>query len=636
MHAESLLRRTLLAFALLALAGGVALMLIAPDGLPSWLSPRVLWTAGTLPVILLLAGSIIRDIWIGRLGVDAVALLAMSAALLLDQSLAGVIVAVMYSGGSVLEDFARGRAERSLALLADRAPRTANRRAGKSIEKVAVDEVRIGDELVVRAGELVPVDGVLLDAQASLDEAAVTGEPLPAQRRKGDALRSGTVNAGDVLRMRATAIAGESTYAGIVRMVAAAQTAKAPFMRMADRFALFLLPFTIVVAGGAWLASGDAVRALAVIVVATPCPLILAAPVAFLGGISRAARQGVLIKGGAALEALAGVKTAIFDKTGTLTHGGAELIEQDTAPGRSADEVFAALASLEQSSHHVLADSILAIARSRDLSLEHARGVAEQRGAGLEGILSGVRVRAGSRAYLIGNGRLPLWAEQGERRYVGQPVLRVYVSMDGRLAGVFTFGDSIRGDARETIEALRRQGLQRVVILTGDEGAASRRVADRLGVDELVAEAAPARKLEVVAAEMRHNPVVMVGDGINDAPALAAASVGVAMTARGISVSSEAADVIILTPRLALVADAVAIARRTRAIARQSVVVGLALSGAGMVAAAFGYLDPIAGAFAQEAIDIAVIFNALRALSGSAEPPASGSEWASARFVTPH
>lgn len=633
---ESLLRRSLLAFTLLALAGGMALALSAPEGLPSWLSPRMLWAAGTLPVILLLAGSIVRDIRIGRVGVDAIALLSMSVALLLDQSLAGVVVAVMYSGGSVLEDFARGRAERNLSLLADRAPRTANRRAGSRIERIAAAEVRVGDELVVKAGELVPVDGILLDPEASLDESAVTGEPLPALRRGGDPLKSGTVNAGDVLRLRATAAADASTYAGIVRMAAAAQTARAPSIRMADRFALLLLPFTVVVAGGAWLASGDVVRALAVLVVATPCPLILAAPVAFLGGISRGARQGILMKGGAALESLAGVETAIFDKTGTLTHGGAELIEQDIAPGRNADEVLGMLASLEQSSHHVLTDSILAVARARGLSLDETHRVTEQRGAGLEGTLRGVRVRVGSRSYVIGGGAVPLWLEPGERRYAGQPVLRVYVAVDGRLAGVFTFGDAIRGDARETIEALRRQGLQRFVILTGDDGPASRRVADRLGVDMLVAEATPARKLEVVADEMRGGPVVMVGDGINDAPALAAASVGIAMTARGISASSEAADVVILKPRLGLVAEAVAIARRTRGIALQSVVVGLALSGTGMVAAAFGYLDPIAGALVQEAIDVAVIFNALRALSGSPEVPASAPVRPATRLAAPH
>ncbi|MBN9035114.1 MAG: heavy metal translocating P-type ATPase [Rhizobiales bacterium] len=621
---ESLLRRVLLALAVLALAGGLGLALSAPAARPSWLSPELFWTAGTLPVVLLLAGSIVRDLMIGRFGVDAIALVSMSAALLLDQSLAAVIVAIMYSGGSVLEDFARGRAERNLSLLADRSPRTAHRRTGSRLETIPAAQVRVGDELVVKAGELVPADGVLLDGEAALDEAAVTGEPLPALRRAGDPLRSGTVNAGDVLRMRATATADMSTYAGIVRMVAAAQTAKAPFIRMADRFALFLLPVTLLVAGGAWLASGNVVRALAVLVVATPCPLILAAPVAFLGGISRAARQGVLMKGGAALEALAKVEIAIFDKTGTLTHGGAELIEQDIAPGRSGEEVLALLASLEQASHHVLTDSILAVARARGVPLDEPHAVAEQRGAGLEGTVRGARVRVGSRSYVVGRKVTPLWLEPGERRYAGQPVLRVYVAIDGRLAGVFTFGDAIRADARETVETLRRQGLRRFVILTGDDGHASRRVAERLGVDELVADATPAQKLAVVADEMRRGPVMMVGDGINDAPALAAASVGIAMTARGVSASSEAADVVILKTRLGLISEAVSIARRTRGIALQSIVAGLVLSALGMAAAAFGYIDPIAGAFIQEAIDVAVIFNALRAISGPEDRPAVG------------
>ena len=619
---ESLLRRILLALAALALAGGLALAWGVPAARPDWLSPELLWSAGTLPVVLLLAGSIVRDFMIGRFGVDAVALVSMSAALALGQPLAAVIVAIMYSGGSVLEDFARGRAERNLSLLADRSPRTAHRRTGGRLETIPAAQVRAGDELVVKAGELVPADGILLDGEASLDESAVTGEPLPALRRAGDPLRSGTVNAGDVLGMRATATADMSTYAGIVRMVAAAQTAKAPFIRMADRFALFLLPFTLIVAAGAWLASGDVVRALAVLVVATPCPLILAAPVAFLGGISRAARHGILMKGGAALEALAGAETAIFDKTGTLTHGGAELIEQDIAPGRSGEEVLAMLASLEQASHHVLADSILAAARARGLPLDEPQAVAERRGAGLEGTVRGVGVRAGSRSYVVEGNPAPLWAEAGERRYAGQPVLRVYVAAGGRLAGIFTFGDAIRADAAETVAALRRHGLRRFVILTGDDRGASRRVAERLGVDELVADATPAQKLAVVADEMRRGAVMMVGDGINDAPALAAATVGIAMTARGVSASSEAADIVVLKARLGLVSEAVAIARRTRAIALQSIVAGLALSAAGMAAAAFGYIGPIAGAFLQEAIDVAVIFNALRAISGPDDRPA--------------
>ncbi|TJX48071.1 MAG: heavy metal translocating P-type ATPase, partial [Mesorhizobium sp.] len=348
------------------------------------LEANTIWTVATLPVVAALAISILRDFWIGRFGVDAIALVSMSAALLLGQPLAGVVVAIMYAGGTVLEDFARGRAERSLKALTDRSPRVAHRTSTLGTETIPVEDVAVGDELRVRAGELLPVDGILLDASASLDESAVSGEPLPERRSAGDAVRSGTVNAGETFNMRASALAEQSTYAAIVRMVAAAQTAKSPFIRMADRFALFLLPVTLLVSGAAWYVSGDPIRALAVLVVATPCPLILAAPVAFIGGVSRAARAGILMKGSAALEALAQVRTAIFDKTGTLTIGGAELIEIEAAPGRDTNHLLQLLASLEQASHHVLADSIIRAARGRQLVLSHPRDVHEHRGAGLK------------------------------------------------------------------------------------------------------------------------------------------------------------------------------------------------------------------------------------------------------------
>ncbi len=389
------------------------------------LTPGMIWTAASLPVIAVLAVSILRDFWIGRFGVDAIALVSMSAALLLGQSLAGVVVAIMYAGGTVLEDFARGRAERDLKALTDRSPRIAHRKGPQGIETISASEVRAGDELVIQAGEMLPVDGVVVDGTASVDESAVTGEPLPVALKSGDPLRSGTVNAGEAFAMRATAAADASTYAGIVRMVAAAQNVKAPFIRMADRFALFLLPVTLAVAGLAWLASGDPVRGLAVLVVATPCPLILAAPVAFIGGVSRAARAGVLMKGSVALEALAQARTAIFDKTGTLTHGGASLIGAQTAPGIDPDDALRLLASVEQASHHVIAESIVAMARSRGLPLTAPTGVREYRGSGIEGFVGETAVLAGSRALVMAGAPLPDWASKSQQEQ-GE-VLEVFV-----------------------------------------------------------------------------------------------------------------------------------------------------------------------------------------------------------------
>ena len=607
---ETALRRALLAIAILGLAIGGA---VWRTGLGP-LEADMIWTVATLPVVVALAISILRDFWIGRFGVDAIALVSMSAALLLGQPLAAVVVAIMYAGGTVLEDFARGRAERNLKALTDRSPRVAHRKSPQGTVTISVEEVAVGDALMVHAGELLPVDGILLDASASLDESAVTGEPLPVRRSPGDVLRSGTLNAGETFSMRASALAQQSTYAAIVRMVAAAQTAKSPFIRMADRFALFLLPATLLVSGAAWYISGDPIRALAVLVVATPCPLILAAPVAFIGGLSHAARAGILMKGSAALEALALVRTAIFDKTGTLTIGGAELIEIEAAPDRDADNLLQLLASLEQASHHVLADSIIRAARGRQLILSHPRDVREHRGAGLNGRIENMSITAGSRTLVLADKPLPGWAKCGEEKYRDKPVLRVFVALGGRLAGVFTFGDALRVDARDALGKLRSAGIARMIMLTGDDSVAAGRISAMLDLDAVVADATPVDKVETVRAEQALAPTMMVGDGINDAPALAAATVGVAMGARGATASSEAADVIVLTDRLQPVADAVRIARRTRAIALQSIIAGLALSGLAMIAAAMGQITPVAGALIQEGIDVAVILNALRAL----------------------
>ncbi|MBX3577604.1 MAG: heavy metal translocating P-type ATPase [Rhizobiaceae bacterium] len=610
---ETLFRRLLAAIALAGLVGGVG---IAWNWLPAPASvtPALVWTVATVPVIVALIISIVRDVLIGRFGVDAIALLSMTAALVLGQPLAAVVVSVMYSGGVLLEDFARGQAERSLRALEDRSPRHAHRHRDGSLETVPIAAVLVGDSLLVRAGELVPVDGTLLDREARLDESAITGEPLPVSRSATQFLRSGAVNAGEAFSMRATALAEQSTYAGILRLVAAAHTARAPFIRLADRYALLLLPVAVVVAAAAWFLSGDPLRGLAVLVVATPCPLILAAPVAFIGGISRAAREGVLMKGSPALEALAAVRTAVFDKTGTLTLGGAELLDAEIAPGREENETLRLVASLEQASRHVVAGAMVDMARRRSMVLTPPREVSEERGAGLSGMVGGIHVAAGSRVYVMRTDPVPSWAAAGERRFRDQPVLRVFVALEGRLAAVFTFGDALRPDALDTIEAMRRAGIARFVMLTGDDEQGAGRIAQSLPLDRIVAHATPGAKVDVLREEIASQATMMIGDGINDAPALAMATVGVAMGARGATASSEAADIVILPDRLAPVVRAIEIAHRTRRIALQSVVAGLALSGVAMVAAAFGWITPVQGAFIQEGIDLAVILNALRTL----------------------
>lgn len=603
------MRRALILVALFGLAGGLAALLMGRADIARWI-----WAAATLPVAISLAVSMVRDLLAGKLGVDAIALLSMIGALALGETLAGAVVAVMYAGGAALEDFAVGRAERDLKSLIDRAPRIAHRRVGGSFEDAPVDQVSIGDSILVRAGEVVPVDGLLISASASIDDSALTGEPIPVLRRTGEAVSSGALNAGETFEMQASATAGDSAYAGIVKLVSAAQTAKAPFIRLADRFALALLPLTLALAGGAWALSHDPIRALAVLVAATPCPLILAAPAAFVAGTSQAARRGVLIKGGGPLEALARAHTVMFDKTGTLTVGGARLVALETAPGEDADEALRLAASLEQASQHVVASAVVAAALDKDLALQIPSKVRETMGSGLEGIVEGRQIRVGSHQLVYGSAQPADWAARALRRASWRSALSVFVSVDGRPIAALLLADELRREAPRAIQALRSSGVERIVMVTGDRADAAETIAAALDLDAVLANRVPADKVDAVATEQRSHPTVMVGDGINDAPALAAADVGVAMGARGASASSEAADVVVLVDQLDRVSDAIAIARRTRAIALQSIVAGMGLAAAAMGAAALGWLTPVAGALTQEAIDVAVILNALRAL----------------------
>ena len=606
---ERLVRRSLAVIALSGLAAGILLLIIGYPSTAHWV-----WIAGTVPVVAALAISMTRDLLAGRLSVDAVALLSMTGALALGEPLAAAVVAVMYAGGSILEDFAVDRAERDLRALVDRAPRVAHRRNASDIEDVPIDAVKVQDVLVIRAGEVIPVDGIIIAAAATIDESALTGEPIPINRVKGEHVRSGTLNAGETFEITASAIAGDSTYAGIVRMVTTAQTAKSPFIRLADRYALMLLPVTLAVAGAAWWLSGDVIRGLAVLVAATPCPLIIAAPVAFIAGVAQAARKGILMKGGGPLEALARAHTVMFDKTGTLTVGGARLVAIETAADESADSVLQLAASLEQASHHVMAAAIVAAAVAKGLPLKMAETVKETMGAGLEGMLDGKQVRVGSYPLVFGAKRAEPWAQRAIRRASWRSALTVFVSSNGKPMGALLLADELRQETPQTVAALRHAGISRIVMVTGDRADTAETIAAALDLDAVLADRAPADKVAAVAAEQKQHPTIMVGDGINDAPALAAADVGIAMGARGASASSEAADVVILVDRLDRVADAIIIARRARRIAVQSIVVGLSLSGVAMALAAFGWLSPVAGALSQEAIDVAVIINALRAL----------------------
>jgi heavy metal translocating P-type ATPase len=607
---ERTFRRALMAIALAGLLSGVVAWAMGRTDVANWC-----WAGGTIPVVAGLLVSMIRDFLAGRLGVDAVAFVSMSGAVALGQNLAGIVIAVMYAGGNILEDFAVARAERDLRSLIDRAPKIAHRRAASAIEDVPVEQVAVGDGIMVRAGEVVPVDGIIVSQMAMLDEAAVTGEPIPVNRQAGELARSGSLNAGETFELRASTTAGESTYAGIVRMVSAAQTAKAPFARLADRFALLLLPLTLITAGVAWFFSADPTRALAVLVASTPCPLILAAPVAFIAGVAQAAKRGILIKGSGPLEALARTHTIMFDKTGTLTVGGARLVAIEAAPGQIADEVLRVAGSLEQASHHVVAATVVEAAVAKGLKLSVPSHAHEAMGSGLEGIVDGRNVRVGSHQWAYGAAKPEQWATRALRRASWRSALSVFVAVDGRTIGAVLLADELRRDTPRAIQVLRTAGVSRIIMVTGDRADAAETIGAALDLDAVLADREPADKVDAVAAEQRQYPTVMVGDGINDAPALAAANVGVAMGARGASASSQAADVVILVDRLDRVSDAVMIAKRTRRIALQSIIAGMGLSALAMAFAAFGYLPPVAGALTQEIIDVAVILNALRALT---------------------
>jgi heavy metal translocating P-type ATPase len=606
---DRVLHRALIVVAVVGLAGGLLAQVFGRGGAAS-----LLWALTVAPVAAALLFSIVRDVLAGRVGVDIIALLSMVGAVLLGQPLAGAVVALMYAGGNTLEDVAIARAERNLRALADRAPRVAHRYGDGGLADTPVDEVAIGDRVLVQAGEIVPVDGIVVSELAVIDESSLTGEAIAVTRALGGPVSSGSINAGQAFDLRATALAADSTYAGILKLVSAAQAVKAPLVRLADRFALVFLPFTAVVALAAWLVSGDLLRSLAVFVAATPCPLILAAPVAFIAGVAQAAWRGILVKGGGALEALARVHTVLFDKTGTLTLGGARLLSIETAPGEDPEEVLRLAASLEQASHHVVADVIVRTAGERGIALLLPEGVHETLGTGMRGTIEGRVVTAGSAEMIPPAARGAGWAVRAMRRAAWRSALIVFVAIGDRPIGALLLADELRPDAARAIRTLREAGVERVLMVTGDRAETAETIGAALDLDEVLADRVPSDKVDAVRVEQKAHPTAMVGDGINDAPALAAADVGIALGARGASASSEAADVVILAEELDRVGEAISIARRARRIAMESIVVGMGLSALAMLAAAAGFLAPVPAAIVQEVIDVIVILNALRAL----------------------
>jgi heavy metal translocating P-type ATPase len=600
-------KRLIAAAALLGVLGGIVLFAL------DWRVPADwLWAATTALLLGPLAVSVLRSLLRRDVGVDAIALVAMAGALALGEYLAGAVIALMLAGGNALEEAANRRARRELTALVERAPRIALVRQEDGLREMPVDDVRIGDHVLVRAGEVVPVDGLVESEEALVDESALTGEPLPVTIRRGGQVRSGTTSAGSAFEVSAIRPAAESAYAGLVRLVEEAERERAPFVRLADRYAAIFLPITATVAGLAWAVSGDAVRALAVFVVATPCPLILAAPIALMSGLSRCARAGVVVKGAGTIEQLGDAHSVLLDKTGTVTLGHPKLEQLVPLDGIPADETLRLAASVDRLSSHPLAHALVAGADARGVRLELPEHVQEEFGHGVIGEVGGHQVLVGSRSWL---------EEHGINAAVpGQlnGAAKVLVAVDGKAAGVALIGDELRADADRLVPRLRSEGIRHVALVTGDKAVVANEVGATLGVDRVYADQSPDEKLEIVRAlkgrrDLRS--IVMVGDGINDAPALALADVGVAMGSAGATVSSETADAVVLVDRVDRIADAVRIGRRALHIARQSVLLGMGASLVAMAFAAAGYLPPVGGALLQEGIDVAVILNALRALT---------------------
>jgi heavy metal translocating P-type ATPase len=605
-HAQTdRLKTLLLVIALAGLVTGLGLHFSGRTDLA-----QTVWFAGVVPVLAALVIEILRSLARGEVGLDIVAALSMSAALTFGETLAAAVVAVMYSGGTFLESFAEGRARREMRDLLSRVPRMASRHRNGGLEEVALDAIAPGDRLLIRQGDVVPVDGRIASATAFVDTSALTGESLPVRLDRGADAMSGSTNAGDAFDLTATREAKDSTYAGIVRLVEAAQASKAPMARLADRWSLGFLAVTVAIALAAWWFTGDPIRAVAVLVVATPCPLILAVPVALVAGLSRAAHFGVLVKGAKPLEAMARIRTLILDKTGTLTDGRPQIVSIDSHDGMGADDILRHAAALDQASKHPVAQAIVAAARDRGLTLPIPEDVAEIPGEGVIGVIDGRQVIVGGDSFVAGRvGRL-----SGDHPELAAGSVMVAVAVDGRLAGHLVMSDPLREGAGEMLASLRRQGVARILLATGDRAEVAARVTEGLDLDGIRAGLTPDEKVLLVLTEHKNGPVMMVGDGVNDAPALAAADVGVAMGARGAAASAEAADVVLLVDRVDRIAPGIEIARRSRRIALQSVVAGIGLSVLGMIAAAYGYLTPVQGALLQEAIDVAVILNALRAL----------------------
>jgi len=600
-------------FPLVALTVLVAIVAgaLALNGLEA--GARWLVSLYALGIAAMEAVSMVRGLLAKQFGLDILAVMAIVSTVVVGEYWASLIIVFMLAGGEALEVAAAGRAQRELRALLDRVPQRAHRIETDGVVDIPVDEVRVGDRLLVRPAEILPVDGELVSGLGSLDESSLTGESLPVDKAIGAPVLSGSVNGPAAIEIIATAVAADSQYQRIVELVREAASSKAPLVRLADRYALPFTGVSLAIAGVAWAVSGDPVRFAEVLVVATPCPLLIAAPVAFMGGMSSAAKRGIVMKSAASLEKLARVRTVAFDKTGTLTQGRPAVVGVHPQPGFDEVELLHLVGSAEQYSSHVLAASIQQAALDRSGALGTFTNAREVATFGVDATFDGRRVRVGKPAFVAEHAAdLQMHAAES-----GAAV--VYAAVDGRFAGVIVLRDAVRDDAADTLVALRTLGAERILMVTGDVAATAGPIAESLGITELHAECLPDDKVRIIR-EAQPRPVVMVGDGVNDAPVLAVSDVGIAKGAKGSTAASESADVVILLDDLARVARAVAIGRRTVRIALESIWLGIIISVGLMLVAAVGLLPAVVGATLQEVVDLIAILGALRAVRAGVAP----------------
>lgn len=552
-----------------------------------------------------------QDVRSGKYGVDILAATAIITSVLLKEYWAAMVVVLMLTGGEALENYAERRAKKELSSLLERKPKQAHIiRKGKTYD-VSLSEVKAGDKVIIYPGEVVPVDGQITEGASAFDESDLTGESIPVDKQEGDQILSGAVNIEGAVTIKALRAAKDSQYEQIIKLVRSAAASQSPFVRLADRYSI---PFTItafIIAGSVWIISGDPIRFLQVIIVATPCPLLLAAPIALISGMSRAARNGIIVKTGSALERLAEAETVAFDKTGTLTKGVPIVEKVLTFNKFSKDEVLKWAASLEISSGHILAKAITSAAAKQKIKVHAAKQVKEIAGYGLTGRLQGKTILVGRLKFMETHGiDIPVQAKNQD----GDNTV-TFVAINDVLAGVLTFSDELRADSKKLLARLKRLGIKHSMIVTGDNQSVARAIAKEVGIETVIADCMPGDKIRAIE-NAAHKPVAFVGDGVNDAPVLTASEVGIALGARGSTAASESADIVIMADDISKVAEAVAISQRTFFIGRQSILIGIFISLGLMGMFATGRFKPIYGALLQELVDVVVIFNALRAHGG--------------------